>query len=63
MTPLSSQVSEGLWNLQELIPGDDAVVVEINPPESQLYPVQLVRVDRGLFAAAEESLAGLEMEY
>ena len=59
----TSVVCEGLQNLEKLIPGDDPIVVEINPPEGQLYPVQLVRVDRGLFAAAEESLAGLEMEY
>ena len=49
-------------NLEELIPGDEPVVVEVNPPEGQLYPVQLVRVDGGLFAAAEESLAGLAIK-
>ena len=65
MTSLSSLASDGLLmpDLEELVPGDDPVVVEVNPPKGQLYSVQLVRVDGGLFAAAEQSLAGLERKF
>ena len=65
MTSLSSLASDGLLmqDLEELVPGDDPVVVEVNPPKGQLYSVQLVRVDGGLFAAAEQSLAGLERTF
>ena len=65
MTSLSSLASDGLLmqDLEELVPGDDPVVVEVNPPKGQLYSVQLVRVDGGLFAAAEQPLAGLERKF
>ena len=35
----------GLLDLDELVPGDKPVIVEVDPPEGQLYPVQLVRID------------------
>ena len=63
MVATTTVVCMSLQNLEELIPGDDPIVVEINPPEGELYPVQLVRVDGGLFAAAEETLSGLEINF
>ena len=32
-------------DLYELVPGDESIIVEVDPPESQLYPIQFVRVD------------------
>ena len=52
-------ILRGSDDLDELVPGDDPVIVEVKPPEGQLYPVQLVGVDRGLFTAAEQSGACL----
>ena len=45
------------YDLHKLLPGDEAVVVEIDPPEGELHPV--LGVGRHLGAAAQEPAAAL----
>ena len=46
-------------DLHKLLPGDEAVVVEVDPPEGELHPV--LGVGRHLGAAAQEPAAALTM--
>ena len=45
------------YDLHKLLPGDEAVVVEVDPPEGELHPV--LGVGRHLGAAAQEPAAAL----
>ena len=47
MTSLSSLASDGLLmqDLEELVPGDDPVVVEVNPPKGQKIHTNPIRMN------------------